>query len=280
MKTKMKATRKSTLIILCGAVLAGGAGWFLTQNYIDQRVVNYKQTFDQERQAIGVVVAAHDLMVGDVISTQTAQIRNIPKVYVPNDAVLPQNFAAALDGRQVKHPIRMGEPILSIHVSSVKIEGLASLLEPGQRAVTIPVDTLDTFSGFLKPGNKVDVYVTVKDGDRDRTAPLIQNLRVLATGEDIDDGIDDKNQKKYSEVTLAVTPLEATKVIHAQTVGDLALLLRKPEDKSSEFDDYVTIDNLVDTKQVSAPPPPPPPPSAPAKKEGFGFELIRGGTRS
>jgi len=280
MKTKMKATRKSTLIILAGAIVAGAAGWYLTQNYIDQSVVTYKKTFEQERQARGVVVAAQDLMVGDVVSTQTAQIRNIPEIYIPKEAISPQNFATSLEGRQVKHAVKMGEPILTIHVSSVKVEGLASLLEPGQRAITIPVDSLNTFSGFLKPGNNVDVFVTLKDGDRERTAPLVQSLRVLATGVDIDDGIDDKTQKKYSEVTLAVTPIEATKVIHAQTVGDLSLLLRKPEDKSLEYDDYVTIDNLVETKQLSAPPPPPPPPPAPARRESLGFELIRGGNRS
>ena len=95
----------------------------------------------------------------------------------------------------------------------------------------------------------------------------------------VTDGIDNKKQNKFSEVTLAVTPLEATKVIHAQTVGDISLLLRKQEDKSSDYDDYVTIDNLVETRQESAPPPPPPPP-APVRKESTGFELIRGGNRS
>lgn len=274
----MKSNNKSTLFILAGAVVAGLAGWFLTQNYIDKEVVTYKQNFDSEREAIEVVVAAIDLNIGDVISPETAQIRNIPKTYVPKDAVQPAGYSQSLEGRQVKHAVKAGEPILTIHVSSAKIEGLASLLEPGQRAITVPVDTINTLSGFLRPGDKIDVFVTVKDGDRERTAPLIQNIRVLATGTDIDDGIEDTNQKKFTEVTVAVTPIQATKVIHSQTVGDLAVVMRRPEDKGAELEDYVTIDNLIDIKQATPPPPPPPP--APMRRASEGFELIKGGTRS
>jgi len=275
----MKNANKSTLFILIGSVLAGLAGWFLTDNYINQEVVTYKQTFDEERQAVDVVVSAYDLKVGDVMTVQNAQIRQVPATYVPNDAVRPDEFSAVLEGRQLKHPIKAGEPILKIHVSTVKVDGLSRLLEPGQRAITIPVDSLDTISGFLKPGDSVDVFVTVKDGAMERTAPLVQGMKVLATGQDVDDGIEDKEQQSFSEVTLAVTPLQATKLIHAQTVGDIAVVLRQQEDKSVDFEDYVTLDNLVDVKQA-APAPPPPPPPPPPQKSGFGFELIRGGNRS
>lgn len=275
----LKNNNKSTLFILIGSVLAGLAGWFLTDNYINQEVVTYKQTFDEERQAVDVVVSAYDLKVGDVLTLQNAQIRQVPQTYVPNDAVRPDEFSALLEGRQLKHPVNSGEPILKIHVSTVKVDGLSRLLEPGQRAITIPVDSLDTISGFLKPGDSVDVFVTVKDGAQERTAPLVQGMKVLATGQDVDDGIEEADSKDFSEVTLAVTPLQATKLIHAQSVGDIAVVLRQQEDKTVDFEDYVTLDNLVDVKQA-APAPPPPPPPPPPQKSGFGFELIRGGNRS
>jgi len=94
---------------------------------------------------------------------------------------------------------------------------------------------------------------------------------VLATGKDIDDGIREK-QKKFSEITIGVSPLDATRVIHGQTVGDLAVLLRKSKDAESSFEDYVTIDNLIDNPQDNAP--------APQRATSWGFELIKGGTRS
>lgn len=268
----MKNNNKITIILLVGAILAGGAGWFLTRDYIDTEVSSYKNSFEQQRRAIPVVVASRDLGVGEVVSTKTAQIRKIPAAYVHREAVSPRSYAAKLEGRPLVHEVKAGEPILPIHVTSVKIDGLSSLLKKGERAITIPVDTLDTFSGFLNPGDSVDLYITLKDGDRDRTVPLVENIRVLATGQDIDDGIREKNQKRYREITLGVSPLHATKIIHAQTVGEIALLLRGQEDDETDFEDYVTIDNLVDIPQENAP--------EPQRATSWGFELIKGGNRS
>lgn len=274
----MKTKDKSTLFILAGAVLAGFGGWYLTQNYITSEVTAHKQSFEQKQNAVQVVVAAHDLQVGDIIDLGSAQIRSIPQTYIGADAVSPDNFSAYLEGRQVKHRLRSGEPILKVHVSNLQVEGLSSLLGPGERAITIPVDTQDALSGFLKPGDAIDIFVTVKDGALERTAALLQKVKVLATGIDVDDGIEEKNQKKFNEITLAVSPLQATKLIHSQSVGDLSVLLRRSEDKSSEFEEYVTIDNLLETKQAVPMPPPPLPP--PAAKPTGGFELIRGGNKS
>lgn len=268
----MKSNNKVTILLLVGALLAGGAGWFLTQDYIDTEVTEYQNSFDQERQAVSVVVAAKNLKVGDVVGSSNAQVRNIPAAYVHRDAIRPGMFASKLNGRALTHAVRAGEPILSVHVTSVKIEGLSSLLKEGERAITIPVDKFDTLSGFLNPGDNVDLYITLKDGDRDRTVPLVENVRVLATGIDIDDGIKEKNQSKYSEVTLGVSPLDATRIIHGQTVGDIAVLLRRQEDKESSFEDYVTIDNLIDIPQDNAP--------QPQRPASWGFELIKGGNRS
>lgn len=276
----MKTKDKSTLLILAGAVLAGLAGWFLTQKYINTEVSEHKRSFEGQRQAVQVVVAAADLKIGDVISLKNAQARSIPKTYVAADAVSPKDFSAFLEGRQLKHNLRAGEPILKIHASNLKMEGLSSLLGPGERAITLPVGTEDTISGFLKPGDSIDIFVTLKDGALERTAALLQKVKVLATGIDVDDGIEEKNQKKFSEVTLAVSPLQATKLIHSQSVGDLSVVLRRHEDKSSEFHDYVTIDNLLESKQAIPAPPPPPPMPPPAAKTGGGFELIRGGNKS
>lgn len=276
----MKTKDRSTLFILAGAVLAGLAGWYLTTSYINTEVAQQKRALEQQQQVVQVVVAAFDLKVGDVISLKNAQARSIPKTYVGADAISPKDFSAFLEGRQLKHNLRAGEPILKIHASNLKMEGLSSLLGPGERAITIPVSSEDTISGFLKPGDTIDLFVTVKDGALERTAALLQKVRVLATGVDVDDGIEEKKQKNFSEITLAVTPMQATKLIHSQSVGDLAVLLRRHEDKSSEFDDYVTIDNLLETKQAVPLPPPPPPMPPPAAKPGGGFELIRGGNKS
>ncbi|CBL45130.1 Flp pilus assembly protein [gamma proteobacterium HdN1] len=283
MKTTVK--NKGTLLILAGAIAAGIGGWFLTQNYIKTEVTQRNKAIDQQREAIQVVVASADLNIGDVVTLKNAVVRDIPKTFVPSEAVTPANFAATLEGRQLKYKVKYGEVILPMHVSSTKIEGIVSLLEPGERAITIPVGKEDTISGFLRPGSRVDLFLTLKDGAVSRTAPFLQRVKVIATGTELNDGIPrelkdpKKLQKTFSDVTLAVTPVQATKLIHSQSVGDIAMVLRRPEDKSTEFDDYATIDNLLDSRQV-APVLPPPPIKQPAVKTNGVFELIRGGNRS
>ncbi len=271
----MKSNNKTNIILLACALIAGGAGWYLSTRYISTEVASYKANFDAERKAVPVVVAEVDLNVGDVVSTTNASVREIPKSYVTGDSVAPNDFSSILEGRQIVHPVRRGDPILGMNVSQVKVNGLASLLKPGERAISIPVTTLDTISGFLNPGDFIDLMVTMKDSDQKRTVPLAQNLRVLATGSDLDDGVPEKTRGRIQEITLGVTPLVASRVIHAQTVGDIAVLLRKPEDDNSEFKEYVTIDNLVDIPvQRKAQPVPQP------KQHEWGFELIKGGKRS
>lgn len=272
----MKSNNRTTIILLFCAILAGGAGWYISRNYIQQEVSSYKSSFDAERKTVPVVVANFDLKVGDVISTENASVRDIPNTFVPSSAVAPEQFASILEGRQLVHQVQSGDPILAVNVSQVMVDGLASLLKKGERAITIPVSTLDTFSGFLSPGDYVDLMITMKDGAVNRTVPLAQNLRIMAAGSDLDNGVPSKSVGRISEVTLGVKPLIATRLIHAQTVGDITLLLRKPEDTYDDFNDYVTIDNLVDIpiQQKAAPPPPP------APKSEWGFELIKGGKRS
>lgn len=271
----MKSNNKSSIILLVCAVIAGAAGWYLSKQYINKEVTSYKASFAAEREAVPVVVASFDLNVGDVVSAQNASVREIPKAFVPANALQPNQFGTVLDGRQVVHPVKSGDPILAINVSQVKVSGLASLLKEGERAITIPVSTLDTFSGFLNPGDYIDLMITMKDSDQKRTVPLAQNLRVLAIGSDLDDGVPEQQKVRKGEITLGVNLLTATRLIHAQTVGDITLLLRKPDDTGEEFNDYVTIENLVDVPyQKKAEPPPPP------KANEWGFELIKGGKRS
>lgn len=268
----MKTNNKLTIALLIGAVVSGCAGWFFTQTYLETEKTSYREKVERTMQMIPVVVASRNLTVGEAVDGSTAQVRQMPRDFIHKDAVAPGQFEARLEGRQLVHAVKAGEPILPIHVSSVKVEGLSSLLTEGQRALTIPVTSLDVNSGFLNPGDHVDIYITLRDGARDRTVPLAENLRVLASGNDLDDGLREKQKTGVREITLAVTPLNATKIIHGQTVGTLAVLMRRKDDESSSFEDYVTIDNLIDIPQEAPP--------QPARRATWGFELIKGGNRS
>lgn len=108
----------------------------------------------------------------------------------------------------------------------------SALLGPTMRAVTVPIGETTGGGGFVAPGDRVDVYVTrgAEDGNQPYTDQLMQNVRVLAVGQDSNVGKDKPEIVKSA--TLEVTPLQAQRVALAQTVGQLSVSLRSLVDES------------------------------------------------
>lgn len=269
MANDMKSN-KLTVVLLIGAILAGGAGWMLSKNYISKEVRTHKAAIDAGQELVKVIVAKRDLVVGDKISKSTVAIRSMPRKFIHSDYIPPSGFNL-IQGSQVISPLSKGDAMLKSHVSKGSYYGFASLLEEGQRAVTISVTSLDTISGFLAPGNSIDLLVTLEDGLKERTVPLLTNVKVIATGEKVDERVVSKgNNSHYSEITLGLSLTDAARVVHAETVGTLRVLMRGAEDLDEDVDgNYITIDNLVDMKQDVY--------VAPVVNQRRGFEVIRGG---
>ena len=194
--------------------------------------------------------------------------RKVPKQFVQSDVFAPSGYSL-IAGAQIINPLKAGDALLRSHISKGQYSGFASLLEDGQRAITIDVSTLDAISGFLEPGNFIDVLVTVADGDRERTVPLLTRVKVLAAGERINDRIR-KNERMFKEITVGLTLTDATRLVHAQALGEIRILLRSDQiGEDSVEGNYITIDNLVEIKQEIM--------MEPDIERRFGFEIIAGG---
>ncbi|HBC57123.1 MAG TPA: Flp pilus assembly protein CpaB, partial [Gammaproteobacteria bacterium] len=253
---------------------------YLTQNYIEQTVEQEKAELTRGQEMIEIVVANRALKPGDIVDLQSVSKRKIPVNFIPTGAISVDQFNKIQNTRLI-FPVGSGDPILEKYVSHSSTNSFSNLLEPGQRALTIPVDTLDSISGFLSPGDYVDFLVTVKDNDVSRTVPLLSDVRILATGKKL--GSDNVNLQRvidqnsrvptgnaYREVTVAVNPRDASRLIHAQSVGTLTLTMRSGEDRDTKFKDSITIENLVDY-QIAAP-------KAQVKQEtSYSFEIIERG---
>ena len=267
----MKSNAK-TIILLIGAIAAGVLGFYLTGNYIDDSVADYKATIDRGQQMVNVVVANKDLDVGDVVNKEKVAIRPMPREYLHKDYISPAGFPE-IDGAQVAYALKSGDPVLHSHLTKSSILSFSELLDEDQRAVTIPVDVLDSVSGFLEPGDYIDLMITLSDGPRSRTVPLLENVKVIATGEQLEGDLFEEHT--YQHITMGVSALNATRIIHAQTVGDISVLLRGSGSKDQLQDEYITIDNLVGGKQeiITIE-------QAPVVTPRIGFEVIRGGKSS
>ena len=128
--------------------------------------------------------------------------------------------------------------------------GLPAQTRSGWRAVSIPVSSVTSVSGLIRPNNFVDVIGTFHfpdargDSSLDTvTMTILQRVKVLATGTDIGYASQNGAQnsaapvaRSYSTVTLELTPKEVEMIIFAQQKGTLTLSLRSYEDPNITTD--------------------------------------------
>jgi len=108
------------------------------------------------------------------------------------------------------------------------VPGITAMLSPDKRAMTVKVDEASGVAGFLSPGDRVDVVVTVDKGQYDKdpvSKILFQGLKVLGTGQKMESRPGDKPQI-VPTVTLEVSPEEGEGLALATQEGRISLALR------------------------------------------------------
>jgi len=102
------------------------------------------------------------------------------------------------------------------------------------RAVAVKGNKVLGLSGFIRPGNHVDVLVTIDDETREksksRTKLVLENVRVLATGNELKQEGDDTSTSSVDVYTLEITPQQAEPLALAASRGELHFALRNPAD--------------------------------------------------
>jgi len=142
-------------------------------------------------------------------------------------------------GSVVREPILAGEPIISRKIVRAGDSGyMAAYLDPGMRAMAIGVSVESAAGGFILPGDRVDVIVTVEreggsaeDEGRAKFASRIvmQNVKVLAIDQSTRAG-DDQQAVVGATATLEVAPNDAEILALAKAAGTLSLVLRSYAD--------------------------------------------------
>ncbi|MGE0800199.1 MAG: Flp pilus assembly protein CpaB [Lautropia sp.] len=201
---------------------------------------------------IDVVVARRDLGKGEAIGADSMALRRIPQEYVPSSAIQPPQFDGYV-GMRLAHPLRSGEPLVASAIVGGDNLAFSSRVKPGIRALTIAVDEINSISGMLQPGDRIDLLFSARppDGGRaqplEATVPLFQNLLVLATGRQVRAGVDDRGgQRAFSSVTVEVEPEHAQRLVVAQRAGKLTAVLRNPDDHARFARRAIDIRQLLD----------------------------------
>ena len=220
--------RKRIVLVLVLAVLSGAIAGFAALRLLQERPVSLMAS-EAPRISVPFVVALQDLEVGHMITEEDVTILEWPSLDLP-DGYLGSPPEAI--GRGVITPIKANEAILDTKLADpAGGGGLPVAIPDGMRAMSVAVDEVVGVAGFVLPGTRVDVLVTMAgSGNRDpMTRIILQNMQVVTAGQTI---TRDANGDPVlvSVVTLLVSPEDAERLALASTQGRIQLALRNTLD--------------------------------------------------
>jgi pilus assembly protein CpaB len=276
-----------TILILFLALAFGGSAAVGVSAIVGSKAAAKKT------DTVQIVVATADVPRGGMLTSDVVKVRECPKELAPVGAITRIEDAIQ---RAVFSPLVKDEPVLDAKLAPKGAgRGMAALIPKGMRAFTIQTTGITSgVAGFVLPGNKVDVLMTVNQssGADDKTGggsttTLLQNVEILAVDQKIDAPVENRvDPNELRSVTLLVGPDQAALLDLGQAKGTLHLSLRNIEDdapantRPATFNDLrffqdkpwderakgvlEALGKLAANKQPAvaevAPPPPPPAP--------------------
>lgn len=228
--------------MIAAVLFAGLAGVLLTQLL--------ENKYSQE-PVQSIVVVKRNIPAGEAITEEALTIAEWPQTSVPAGAF--GSVAAVLKNSGVPLiPLVKGEAVLASHLSKKGTGlGVAALIEGDKRAMALRVDDAVALAGLVYPGARVDILATVQ-GAGMATRTVLQNVKVLAVGEDIDpltiarrrrdkaakaeeegggafDPGDEDSREKRAVLTVEVSAEEAERLALAARDGKIDVALRNPK---------------------------------------------------
>jgi pilus assembly protein CpaB len=243
---------KRFFIVLVGALIFGVLAAVCVSKYLSS-----SQAFAQNLNRIAVAKVA--IPLGSKIVPEQIMVVQFPKDSTPDGAFeTPEKLA----GRVAVVNIAAREPITESRLAPEGTSaGLSAIIPEGYRAMTVKVDDAAGISGFIMPGTLVDVVVTIDpregSGMQDPISKIVlQNIKVLANGQNIDKPADQREANSVKAVTLQVLPEQAEKLALASSEGKLQLVMRSQIDQGDEQTPGVNKRGLLSGERASLTPEP------------------------
>lgn len=225
----IKPSKNIVMFVLSLAI--GGAGVFMSKQYIENQIAGYKASLEKTEQMTEVVVPNRRMQRGEILTSADLQVHKLPKQYVDPNVVLESTYETAV-GQRVEFNIEPGLPLLWAHLEGGMSPTFSGKVPTGLRAMTIRVDEINSISGFLQPKDRIDLLLTYGTKEDKKIFPLLQNLNVIATGVQTYVDKTGSSQNPFTTITIQVSPEQAQKITLSQQVGKVTAMLRNPDDES------------------------------------------------
>lgn len=218
----------AVFVLLIGLGLAGGAAWYV---FAEVQAAEARLRATQPGAKIELVelaVARRDLRFGQTLTEDDVIMLKWPKIAVPENGFTSKEelLAAGAAPRSVLRRMERAEPILKTKITGFGERAtVAALLAPGMVAHTIPVNAVNSVGGFVLPGARIDVFLTLTDRSQGPTTRLLmQDLEVVAVDQDADP---DRTQAKVAKtVTVQGSSEQVRELTLAASLGALSIALR------------------------------------------------------
>lgn len=223
------------LVLVFGAALAAAAVFFMSDRFRQMNAAMMALQADQQNQGpvieavptTPIVIASAQRGFGQQITAGDMQVVDFPTHLAPANgfATLEEIFPEGIEARLVLTPIEVNEPVLKGRITGFGDLGpISTRLRPGYRAYTLRIDDVAGVSGFVRPGDQVDVFWTRRVGGEMVTELMLQGVSIIGIDQKAD--TDTRVARVGRTATVEVTPLDAQKLALAQDVGRLTFNLR------------------------------------------------------
>lgn len=242
------------LVLFMGIAIAGGAVYLAMERFNQYETALANKAVKVEKiDLASVLIAKDELPYGTALTAEHVIAVEFPVAAVPENAFasIEDLMGAADDGefRTVLRMMEKGEVILASKVTGIGEDaGVSSRLKKGMRAFAIRVDVASGVSGFLRPGDKVDVYWTGRTNSDTVTKLILNSLELIAIDQQADST---RNQTTIARtVTVAADVRTIGALVQAQSTGKLLLSLRGIDDESTSEQIEVTAADLLGREEI------------------------------
>ncbi|SIT43206.1 Flp pilus assembly protein CpaB [Paraburkholderia piptadeniae] len=249
-------------VLLFVAVLMAAALTAFVYRYLGEREarVRAEATGKLAQRGVEVVVPRRDVPAGTPLSSDDFVSREIAADLVYDDMVRVDAFDAWRKAKLVRAVLR-GRPLRVSDIDALRGRDFSDMLPAGQRALTLEIDAVNSTASMLRPGNRVDLYwvgtqADASSNDGKTVRLLLPAVLVLATGQsvkprDAGDSESTGNASRYDTVTMQVPAADAARVVLAQKMGALRLILRNADDSSSEAPAALTERDVFPAERIA-----------------------------
>ena len=228
-----------TRLAILGVALLAGVGAFVMM-MTGRQAPNAEVVQTVEQKTVRVLVADKDFQRGERLGADATKWVDWPEKALSESYITEKagGDPAELEQAVARTGIVKGEPIIEAKIVRAGASSLlAAVLEPGMRAVTMRITPETGVSGFVLPGDRVDVFYSESIGVKTQTQLLFDNVRVLAINTVYQEN-PEAPTVEGANATVELSPADAEFFINTRSSrGQMSFALRSvftPEDETVE----------------------------------------------